>query len=145
MTTISAIGMIIITYYVYRLTSEANKKEHYFSQIAKLYDKIEEEVLFLVLDKNDGQKNVSHSKKEQSSRRISVYSTLMIYYILRIPGYYDGRMEFMGILYRISRNPQNLDNYKELSEKHKEFCWELREMKKVKHSFSFDYDGRPIK
>ena len=109
-----------------------------------LYDKIEEEALLLVQDEIEERKDVLNVNKEQSSRLISVYSTLLFYYILRIPGYYDGRLEFGSILYGISHDPQNLDNYKILSEKIREFFWGLREIKKAKHSFNFDYDGRPI-
>lgn len=33
MGTVSAIGMILITHYVYRMTSKANKKEFYFTML----------------------------------------------------------------------------------------------------------------
>ena len=93
-TAISAIGMILVTYHVYSLTSESGKKENYFTHMVELYNRIEDDLSILA----DIEKADSHAYlKEQSARRIKVNSTIMIYYLLRIPGIYNDRMDFCFI------------------------------------------------
>ena len=146
MGTISAVGMVSITFYVYKHTSKSSKIESYFTHLVELYNKIEEDLQML----NDTEKDQSSTdalniQQEQCARRIKVNSTVMIYYLLRIPGFYKGRLEFIGILDGISRNPYKFSEYSLLSERFKEFCWELRDKKKVNYSIPFNYDGKPIK
>lgn len=141
---ISAIGMLIMTFYVYKLTSKGHKIENHFTHIVELYHKIEEDSRELISFDNDTSACTLNGRQEQCGRRIEVNSSIMIYYLMRIPGYYKKRMEFLGLLCNISRNPYNQDYYTQLSEKFKDFCWEIHDKKKTKHSFPFNYDGSPI-
>ena len=142
MATISTVGMLTMTYYVYKLTSKSDKKEHYFTHMVELYNKIEDD-WYTLSSLENGNNNAYNFQKKQCARRIKVNSTILIYYLLRIPGYYKGRLDFMGILYDISKNPYDFDN-SSLSEMFQEFCWELRETSKNSYGFEFKYDGKPI-
>lgn len=140
-TSISAVVMIFITIYLHKLTSRNNKKEKYFTHMVELYNRIEDDLRILT----DVEKDTSHTfQHQQSVRRIKVNCTIMIYYLLRIPGIYEGRMEFMGILYSLSSKPYNELYYSKLSEKFVEFCWELRDKKATRNLRSFNYDGKPL-
>lgn len=136
---ISAIGTLLMTWCLYRLNSKSDKKERYFRHMVDLYYKIEEDYSVVL---NIGSNN--NSTKRQSMRRIEVNSSLMIYYLLRIPGFYKKRCEFLSILCDISHHPESYDNYDKLSYEFQEFCWELQDKKNKKHTGNFDYDGRPI-
>lgn len=104
-----------------------------------LYYKIEEDynVVYSIGPKND-------LINEQSLKRIKVNSTLMLYYLQRIPVFYKKRWEFISILYDTSCNPESFDNCDKLTNKFIEFCRELQDNKNIKHTGNFDYDGRPI-
>jgi len=134
MGTFSAMGMIFITYYVYRLTNKSSRQDSYFTRMVDLYYKIEEDSLLLV--------DCNEMSQIHIVKRIEVNSTIMIYYLLRIPGFYKDRLNFMAILYDIAKDPYNCNKYIELSNKFKSFCWEIRDKKKSSHSMSFDYDGK---
>lgn len=131
---ISAIGLIFINYYVYRLTNKNSKQDSYFTRMVELYYKIEEDSLLLGDCKETSQIHIV--------KRIEVNSTIMIYYLLRIPGFYKDRLNFMAILYDIVKDPYNGNKYIELSNMFKIFCREIRDKKKSSHRMSFDYDGK---
>lgn len=143
---ISALGTLLITWCVYRLNTRNSKKENYFRQMVELYYKIEEDysILYGLKFSNEDIEQKQDWQREQSIRRIGVNSTLMTYYLLRIPGYYKNRDKFLSFLYGITHDPQAPDNYDNLSKKFIEFCWELSEKKKKTHTFHFEYDGKPM-
>lgn len=140
---VSAIGTLLMTYYVYRLTNRRNKKESYFRHMVDSYYRIEEDgnMLFM-LDEKDFNNFVL--VKEQCKRRIAVNSALMNYYLLRIPGYYDDRWKFFAALYSLSRYPDDIERYSELSREFEKFCWNYKDKKEKVHSFKLEYDGKPI-
>jgi len=137
---ITALAMVFMSYYVYKLTNKFNKKESYLRYIIELYYCIEEDSIILVSNST----NSNQYQVRQAERRIKANCTLMIYYLLRIPGYYDDRLHFLGVLYDTSMHPDNIDNYNRIAECFKEFCWGLRDKKESAHIYSFDYDGSPI-
>lgn len=137
---ISALAMVFMTYYVYKLTNKSNKKESYFRYIIESYYNIEEDSMVLVLNN----RNSNQYQVRQAERRIKANCTLMIYYLLKIPGFYDGRYKFFAVLHDTSMHPNNIDNYDKIADCFKEFCWELRDKKEFAHVYSFDYDGSPI-
>lgn len=141
---ISAIGMIAITYFIYKWSSTNTKKEAYFSHMVELYYKIEEDSRCLALYHSDDKATHDLYQYEQSVRSISVNCTLMVYYLQRIPGYYEDRLNFFALLYNTSNHPLEFDNYKKISEMFKQFCWELRDKKDNTYTFKLNYDGRPI-
>jgi len=142
---VSAFGMIVITFVVYKLNNKSSKKENYLRYMVELYHMIEDDAKVLAtLGCEKSSSNDSDFLVLQSRRRIIVNSTLMISYLLRIPGYYDDRLKFMGLLYDISNEPNNLDNYSLLSNKFKEFVWELRDKNKKSLRMPVKYDGQPL-
>ena len=143
---ISTIAMLFVTYYLHKMANKASKRDNYMSQIAEIYNKIEENVKVLVSHNNLIDLNEAEREKilALSRRCISVNSVFFIYYLLRIPGKYKERWKFFEILYAISRNPDELNNYVRLSEKLKEFCWEFHEKDNNIHGFKMPYDGSPL-
>lgn len=144
---VSAIGTIAITYYVYKFSKTDSQKENFFRHIIELYYEIEKDFTDLTEIENasdDSRLYSIISKKEQCIRRIRVNSSLMQYYVKKIPGYFDERWDFIGVLYEIYYNPCKLENHTLLSKKMDELCWGLKDKNKKKHTFSFDYDGKPI-
>lgn len=141
-TAISAIGMILVTYHIYSLTNESGKKEHYFTHMVELYNRIEDDLRILT----DEEKEDSHAfLKAQCARRIKVNSTIMIYYLQRMPVFYKGRMDFVRILNGLSNTPYDKLYHSKLSEMFVDFCWELRDKKTTSNTYSFNYDGKPLK
>lgn len=137
----SSIATILLTFFIYRLTSRNSKKENYLRNMIDLYYKIEEDSIYLTMDNSE---TATLPNRNQAQRRIKVNSMLMIYYLLRIPCYYDGRWEFFRVLYNTSCHPEIVDNYDRIGDYFYKFCWELRDDKKTDHTFSFNYDGSPI-
>lgn len=144
-TAVSAVGMIFITYFVYRWTSYNSKKETYFSHMVDLYYRIEEDSKIIAKYNSSNNSTINAYQLEQCIRSIAVNCTLMIYYVQRIPGYYKDRQDFFGILYDTSLHPLDLNNYNIIAEMFKQFCWEIRDKKNKDYTFSLDYDGSPIK
>lgn len=144
-TAISAVGMIFITYFVYKWTSYNSKKETYFRHMVDLYYKIEKDSIIIAKYDNDKNSTIDAYQFEQCIRSIAVNCCLMIYYLQRIPGYYEDRHDFFGSLYYTSRHPLDLNNYTIIAENFKHFCWEIRDKKKKGYTFSTNYDGSPIK
>ena len=145
---VSAIGIIAITYYVYILSKKDSQKEFFFRHIVELYYEIEKDFTIIteIEDNNldSSQSSCVISKKEQCIRRIKVNSSLMQYYVMRIPGYFDERWDFFGTLYDIYRNPCKYECYTNLSKKMNALCWGLKDKKTNNQTFLFDYDGKPI-
>lgn len=141
MGTISAFGTLFLTYYIYRLTNKSTKKENYFTHMVELYNRIEDDLRILA----DVEKEDSHTfLKEQCARRIKVNSTIMIYYLQRMPGFYKGRWDFVRILNGLSNTPYDKLYHSKLSEMFVDFCWELRDKKATGTVLKFKYDGKPI-
>ena len=143
-TPITAFATILLTYFIYRLRSKNSLKENYFRHMVELYYKIEDDSINMAIGNNKIDTLAGGYQVKQAERRIKVNSVIMIYYLLRIPCYYDERWEFFRIHYNTSCNPDNMDNYERIAEYFKKFCWNLRDKKKTDNSFSFDYDGSPI-
>ena len=137
---ISALAMVFMTYYVYKLTNKSNKKESYLRYIIELYYNIEEDSKVLFLNNL----NSNQYQVRQAERRIKANCTLMIYYLLRIPGFYDGRLKFFAVLHDTSIHPNNVENYEKIADGFNKFCREIRDKSKGNHTYSFDYDGSPI-
>lgn len=144
---LSAVGTLLMSWCIYRLNSKASKAENYFRHMVEIYYKIEDDYSVIISGMDSYKMNCPNSfilVKEQSLRRIEVNATIMIYYLLRIPGFYKGRWDFYSVISHLSKNPEDMDCYLKLSEKFKELCWELRESKKNMHGFFREYDGKPI-
>lgn len=146
---VSAIGMLFITHYVYKMTNKNSLKENYFRHMVELYYRIEKDSKKIVLSKTSAS-NVSVSEldnceKELACRRIKVNCTLMIYYLLRIPGYYKGRTNFECLLIELSKNPYETRLYVDLADFFNDFCWEFKGKKKENHTFNLDYKGEPLR
>ena len=142
---ISAIGMIAITYFVYKWSTTNTKKETYFRHMVEIYFKIEDDSRVLALYHSGDKATHDLYQYEQSIWSITVNCTLMIYYLQRIPGYYEDRLNFFALLYKTSNHPLEFDNYSKITEMFKRFCWELRDKKNSAYTFNLNYDGRPIK
>ena len=91
---ISAVGMIVITYYVYHLSQKDTNRDHYLRYIVDLYYRIEDDSERLRIDcskDRDTNCSVCFQHQKQYKRRISVNCILMRDYIKRFPGYYPSR------------------------------------------------------
>lgn len=143
---LSAIGTLLMSWCIYRLKNKASKKELYFGHIIDLYYKLEND-FDIIYKQNNSNKELNENDsviREDCLRHIEVNCTLMNYYILRIPGLYKERINFSIILRHLSHNPQDCTEYKKLSEKLKELCWELRDNNKNVHGYFKEYDGKPL-
>ena len=140
---ISVMVTSLLTFYIYKLSTENSKKDSYLRFIIDLYYRIEDDSrsLFEYISSNYAEDN----KSKQYCRRISVNCTLMVYYLKRFPGYYKDRTKFERILIYITYEPTKADYYDILSEQFEKFCWGIRKNKKKasRYTFSFDKDGYP--
>lgn len=138
-----ALAMVLLTYYIYKMSTESNKRDSYLHNIVELYYKIEDDShsLFGCITSN----SLEDNKSKQFCRRISVNSTLMVYYLMRFPGFYNDRTEFERILINITYEPTRADYYDILSEQFGKFCWGIRknEKKASRYIMSFDKKGYP--
>lgn len=125
---LSLLVTIFLTCYVHRLSSENNKKDSYLQYITVLYYRIEDDsrLLFDYLNSD----SLDNQKIKQHCRRISVNCTLMVYYLMRFPGYYQDRSKFERILIYISDEPTKPEYYDILSSQFEKFCWGVRKNKK---------------
>lgn len=126
---ITAVATLLLTYYIYKLSSESNRKENYMQKMAELYYQIEDDssAMFDILSSNSSSCEV---QCRQFRRRIAVSCTLMVYYLMRIPGYYKDRTQFEKLLVYITYEPTKMDYYEELSAHFEKFCWGIRKNKK---------------
>lgn len=142
----SAIGMVLMTYYVYRLTSKANKIDRYFKNITEIYFKIEDDFRLLTIQTESCDITTKDKEvlREQCYKRISVNCKVMQYYITRIPVYYDKNLIFWELLGEISKHPDSVNRFDDFVDMFQDFCCNLRETKSHIHTMSFNYDGGPI-
>lgn len=141
MGTISAVGMVYVTFYVYKHSSRSSRRDNDFTHMVKLYYRIEDDLKLLA---DMGKENSLSFHQKQCLSRIKVNCIIMIYYLQRIPGIYDGRMDFIGILYGLSNNPFDELYHSKFSEKFVDFCLALRDKKATSKLRSFNYDGKPL-
>lgn len=139
-----ALATIVLTFYIYKLSTINNKKDSYLQNIVDLYYRIEEDSCLLF--ENFASKGTDESTMcKRYSRRISVNCTLMVYYIKRYPGYYKDRGEFERLLINITEEPTNKQYYDSLSSQFEKFCWGIKRNKKYasRYIFSLKKDGYP--
>lgn len=137
----SAVGMIIITYSVYHLSKKDTNRDHYLRYIVDLYYRIEddyERLRFGCENDSDTSSSVYLQNQKQYKRRISVNCILMRDYIKRFPGYYPNRKQIMDVLYEMSTNPTQSDNYDKLAIEFKLFCLLVRKSKRDFNTIQLD-------
>lgn len=132
---ISALGMSVITYYIYKLSSVNSKKDTYLQNIARIVDQIEIYYYALNKEKDDG-------KKQLLQRRIVTNCSMAVFYLKRFPGYNNKRLDFICTFLYISKN---LDDWymDKLPYDFYNFCMEVKKNKKSSecHTFNFDKPG----
>lgn len=139
---------IVLTYYIYKLSNENNKKDNYLRYIVDLYYRIEDDsTLFLDLlhASNSNQITSDEYRIKKLRRQIVTNSTLMLYYVRRFPGYYKERINFIWALIDISRYPQKAELYDNLVKEFNDFCEGIKKKKNKDGSYTirFDRQGYP--
>ena len=129
----TAIGMIYITYHVYKRNSNEEKVELYFSKIVDLILHIEENYALLKVD---------IAKTNELKMKIKQYVVLARYYLKRFP---DKHCKIDGldlVLNNINFVPDNDEYYKSLDEEFNKFCFYTNQDKQRPISCEKDKNGR---
>lgn len=120
---VSTLCTILMTYYIFRLTSRNGRKENYLKRILELYYRIEEDY-----------SQISANRHELINvrlyRQIAVNCTMMDYYVRRLPGYYRNRHRIRMLLFVISDEPEKKEYYEGLSKQIKELISGLKNNRK---------------
>lgn len=108
-------------------------------KMAGLYYQIEYDssALFDILTTDSAS---SETRFRKFRRRITVNCTLIVYYLMRIPGYYKDRTQFEKLLINITYEPQKIEYYDELSTHFKNLCWGIRKNKKKSSRYIMNLD-----
>lgn len=120
---ISAFGTIVVTYYIYKLTSKERRADEDFRSIVGLYYKIQES--FELLKK---QTLFSSSDKNHNSyyeRLIKVDCLLLLNYIRRYPNKKYNTENIEKAILGVYVNPNYESDYIELANEIQNFCYEL--------------------
>lgn len=134
---------ILLTYFIYKLSSENNKKDNYLRYIVDLYYRIEDDsTLFLDLlhASNSNQITSDEYRIKKLRRQIVTNSTLMLYYVRRFPGYYKERHNFKLALIDITRYPQKTELYDNLAKEFNDFCEGIKKKKDKDGSYTIRFD-----
>lgn len=136
---VSSIGMILMSYYIYRMSTLYTRKEDYLRYIVETYYCVENDskVLVDLLENEDVSKD--NATIEHLCRHISVNCTVMYYYIKRFPGYNSERQNLCHILLLISLKPMSsIHLYDNLSQKLVSFCLSIQKKRRDSVTFSID-------
>lgn len=119
---ISAIGTIIVSYLIYKLSSTEKRADDDFKMIIGIYYKIEEtfELMNSLSDTFNDEKH-----KSIYERKLKVDSLLLLNYIRRIPNKRHNTINIEKALMGIYVNPHYETNYNELADEFQNFCYEL--------------------
>ena len=129
---LSAVGTILVSYYIYRVTSMKSRADMDLKLIIETYQRIAEAFELLKQSKEDRDSNMA----VYYERKLKVDSILMLNLIKRYPRRTTDFKKIETNLYGINVNPNHESEYKELAENMQNFCYEL-DSEIIKNEFSY--------
>ena len=137
-TIVSAIGMIFITYYVYKMAKVNDQKDKYLRYIYELYYQIENDTT--IISKLSSNKEAEAEEHNQSllCRHVKINSVMMLYYVNRFPGYNSARTELWKILIQLIAYPSDVELYDSFSIAFTSFCLRIKKNKFESQCFTID-------
>lgn len=117
----ASFGVIAMTYHVYRLSHKHTIIDNYLKQIIDLYYRIED-----ISKQLNNENKLPDIVQKRHFREIRVNCSLMIYYLIRYPGFYGNRIKFKYLLKDIIAHPEDESNYDLLADIFSDFSINIR-------------------
>ncbi len=120
---ISAVGTIVVTYLIYKLTSAEKRADDDFRIIVGIYFRIQE--TYEALKKQDYQSTIDDNHNSYYERQIKVDCMLLLNYIRRYPNKNYDTQNIEMTIWGIYVNPSHESDYIVLANEIQRFCYEL--------------------
>ena len=120
---VSAVGTIVVSYLIYKLTSTEKRADDDFKIIISIYFKIGES--FELLKRQNLNNDLFDDHDSYYERQIKVNCMLLLNYIKRYPNKKSSTQELEKTIMAINANPNHESDYIELAREFQNFCFAL--------------------